>query len=87
MASFENINLEISVNNAQEWLAKMAVETKPKKTSAVMVVKESLKTSDNIEKTKTGFAVWDDYGMDLGFTDNLDDAVEILYRKIFITGY
>ena len=52
-----------------------------------MVVKESLKTSDNIEKTKNGFAVWDDYGMDLGFTDTIDEAVDILYRKIYITGY
>lgn len=86
MNQVENINLENSVNNAQEWLAKMAVENKPKKTSAKMVVKESLKTSDNIEKTKTGYAVWDDYGMDLGFTDTIEEAVDILYRKIYVTG-
>ena len=87
MIAIEQINLENSVNTAQEWLYKMAVETNPKKTSAVTVVKEALKTSDNIEKTKTGYAVWDDYGMDLGFTDNIDEAVEILYRKIYVTGY
>lgn len=52
--------------------------------TAIEMVRKSLETSDQIERTGGGYVVWDDYGMVLASElESLSAAVDVLFTEYY----